>query len=143
MHYSFEVLPGRHWFRRNRCLRLFCKVDCDERELAFIRHSDLYDHPIYELPFKTAKETEPGFLHRLLFASLDPDNSLKPRTGSKIATKPEFITIADLVRGATIPLLPYDIPQTEKLIEARLIEFADTMNLAIARLRTPGRSHGA
>ena len=142
MHYSFEVLPGRRRLRRNQHLRLFCKVDCSSNELAFIRHSDLENHPIYELPFKPARETEAGFLHRLVFAPLDPNKSHKAQSKSKVIPKPELITIAHLIRGATIPLRPFDIPQTEKLIEARLIEFADTMKLAIVRIRAPERSNG-
>ena len=142
MHYSFEVLAGPRKFRRNQHLRLFCKVDCNARELSFIRHSGLENHPIYELPFKPTKEVEPGFLHQMIFASLDPNKSIKPKPKPKVAPKPEFVTIAHLIRGATIPLRPYDIPGTERLIEARLIEFADTMNLAIARIKTPGRRHG-
>lgn len=140
MWYSFEV-GGAPKFQPSK-VRLFCKLDATPEEMAFIRQARLLDQVLYEMDIAPRDRSLRGFAKKLVSMPLDPLAHRKAAAKSK-ASKPGGLTIRDMLKGSHLILNPFEIPEVERVIEARILAFAETLQLATQRIDTPGRTNNA
>ena len=137
MQYSFQILNRAFSHYKT----LFCKVDCTAAEFALLKQSRVLKTPIYERDRNSeAKVQFAKACTRFLRASASREKDR--RTAEQLRQK--YLTayvLKDFIAGVGLAVHPFDVPQAERTIEARLIEIGETVKMAMERLDERGRSH--
>lgn len=137
MRYSFLVLDRAFGSGKT----LFCKVDCHVHEYILLKQGKVLERAIFErdrndeVAIKVKKA-----ISAFLLSSSSREKDRKRAEAMRQRYRSAYF-LRDMICGVGIPVTVYDVPKVESTIEARLIEIGHSLNLAVSRIQSPGRSH--